>query len=365
MKTATITWLKYNNFGTFLQAYALQQYIVGLGIENCILDDSHIVEPRKKTIRGRLGRLKYEITKWLRKRICFRERLYNKLFENFRKRYLTVDYNTIDLSVVDKKYDCFICGSDQIWNPGPIWLTQLNSSFYYAGFTKKKRIAYAPSFGVTTYPEKHKKEFVSYIRDFSALSAREDVGCKIIESLIGKKAICTLDPTFLLNEVQWRHLIGEKKRKPYVLGYFLTENAEYNAFAQRYASNHNLEYKQIYQEQNKSTRNKNSLVCGPLEFLKAIDNASVVLTDSFHGTVFSIMFRTPNATFQRFFDKNAGQNERLINLFSIIKANRLLINSSNLNLVESYLDFDFENARKELDSLVIVSKQFLKDALEI
>lgn len=114
-KIANITWITYNNFGTFLQAYALQQYIISLGYEDMILDDSSIIDLHINW--------KYRIKIWLWKlnviyrRFAVSQKKSAKLYDRFKQSHLIIDKNIENYQNLDAKYDCFVCGSDQIWNP--------------------------------------------------------------------------------------------------------------------------------------------------------------------------------------------------------------------------------------------------------
>lgn len=364
-KTATITWVKYTNYGTLLQAYALQQYIKGIGYENSILSDENIIEPYQKTIRAKIDTVKSYISRLIWRNRFVKSVQCNEMCQKFKQLYLDIDYHTDVFSQIDSVYDIFICGSDQIWNPGSSYYKRLNSPFYYAGFTNKEKISYAPSLGIYEYPVKHKEEFISYIKDFKFLSAREKIGCDIIKSLTGRDVFCAVDPTLLLSEKQWRNLIGEKQKgEKYILTYFLSYNKLYMNAAKDFANRNGLKLKSVFLMQNSKIESHKDLVCGPIEFLQAIDRASYVFTDSFHGTLFSVILETKFITFKRFGKISVAQNERILNLYKMLGIEMNLVDETDLFRVDSLLNFDFQSAKRNLEVYIKASKEYLSNALK-
>ena len=367
-RTATVTWVKYNNFGTMLQAYALQQYVLSLGYENHILNDTYIIEPNQKKTNILTIRLQQLVGLLLHPsfRLYYKSKIKsNKLFSRFIKEHLQIDYNT-DWKLFDNKYDQYIIGSDQIWNPGPAWRTELNNPFYYAGFAHKKKISYASSLGVSVYPDKHRKQFKTYLSDYKYLSAREDIACKIITDITGKEVIHVVDPTLLLSSDDWRKLIGDKplSHEKYVLVYFLSDNKWYLDYARQYASEHHLPLKMFYNLKEYSCYADELVAAGPLEFLQYIDSASILFTDSFHGTLFAIQLGIPFVTFKRFNGENEGQNQRLISLLNALNISDRFIQENDCKKIEDLLPLNFESIKQKLSVHIESSRIFLQKALE-
>ena len=126
MKTATVTWIYYENFGTFLQAYALQRSITKLGHENIIIDDSCFYRP------SILSKIKKRVTD----AIQGRKRMAHKYYVQFSSKYLNIGHSADKTSDFSQEYDVYLCGSDQIWSP----YLKFNP-YYYLGFTEKKKVA--------------------------------------------------------------------------------------------------------------------------------------------------------------------------------------------------------------------------------
>lgn len=189
-----------------------------------------------------------------------------------------------DLSRQIKQYDYCVVGSDQVWNPhfG-------NYHQFFLGFApEEKRLSYAASISTMDIPAEEQEFFVQGIKGMKALSVREQAGADLIEQLTGRKAEVHLDPTLLLTADEWRSV----SRRPtwyrggeYLLTYFLGRRPpQIDAIAEELGLTVvNLLDEEVYEH----------YVTGVDEFLWAIDHASLVYTDSFHGSVFSILFQTP------------------------------------------------------------------------
>lgn len=283
-RIAIITWNTYHNFGTYLQAYALQQYLYLLGYDNKILDDNIVVgnnvnwKFRIKKIFWRIRRKSYRI---------FTKSKHNSddLFDDFKKKFLNIDSNIVPLTCLDKKYDIFICGSDQIWNPS--LLDNPNQTFYYAEFSKKKKIAYAPSIGISNIPSQYKEKVRDLISSFCELSLREPQGVESISKLTKKEVVKVVDPTLLLDKKDWESILPKSNTyiSKYVLGYFLSPNTSYINAAIAYAKQRSLRFVLFFTDESYLKHDCELISAGPIEFLNYIKHADILFTDSFHGSI--------------------------------------------------------------------------------
>lgn len=369
-RTATITWLKYNNFGTFLQAYALQQSILKLGYENRILNDESISNPDfsfsglcKRIIRRILFRGRNS------KNVSFSHVIEetNKAYGKFREKYLLIDDDTARNqtdSVV--RYDQFICGSDQIWCPS---FHKHLQGYYYADFFPNKKIAYAASFGVNSYPEEKKVEFIQLVSNFSAISCREKIGCRFVEEILKRKVPHVVDPTLLLNGVDWCKIserpadIPEEK---YLLTYFLTPNQWYLDYAREYAQNKGLKLVTFYIRPTSLQEADIAISAGPCEFVSLIDHAEIFFTDSFHGSIFATHMGTPFVGFRRFTGEKSGQNHRLTDLYAKMNiSDRFIVDSTDCHRIENLPQLDFVAMRESLRPEIQLSLDYLKKSLAL
>ena len=236
-KIGLITFNDYLNYGNRLQNYALQEVVKYLGFE--VETIKIILEANvNNDIRSRLTRIRnlsFEefSSKLLNKiwriahkkrinyNIALRKELFKKFTDNFiiESNYIITNNNIPD--ELNDAYDFFITGSDQVWNPN----YNYGSSVYFLTFASKhKRIAYAPSFGVSHIAPEYTNKYKMWLSEMYRLSVREEDGAKIIKELTGMDVPVLIDPTLLLTKEKWLSIAKEAKNKPkqnYLLTYFL------------------------------------------------------------------------------------------------------------------------------------------------
>lgn len=231
-----------------------------------------------------------------------------------------------------KNVEAFIAGSDQIWN-GSI-------PYYPTAFLKfapkDKRIAYAPSFGTAEIAAYNKRKFAYALRQFKHLSARESEGCRIIESLTGRKAERLPDPTILLSNEEWESFSGEIKRdKGYVLAHFLdTPSKTAIILLQEYLEANNIGVVLFGYSHDELYWLQPDVIAGtPEEYISLIRNADEVWTDSFHTSLFSIRFGRQFYVFPRQYQHKHDQTSRIDTLLNCCKYEERLIRSATGGIV--------------------------------
>lgn len=240
-------------------------------------------------------------------------RLKQERFSAFQKEIL--HYTDFEVSNVDfnlpalERYSAFVAGSDQIWNP----YYRTNSMVEFLQMApKEKRIAFAPSFGVSVIPECRRKEYSVWLSEIPYLSVRESAGAEIIRNLTGRDAEILLDPTFGLTKEEWlsfaqRPASFNLEPGKYVFCYFLGNRTKaYTRYIRQYADRHNcavVDVWDIAQLENYSY--------SPQEFVWLLANARAVFTDSFHGCAFSVNLQKPFAVFDRAGDGCITQSSRI------------------------------------------------------
>lgn len=359
---AQITWLRYLNYGTSLQAYALQKVLYQNGIISKIVFDDRFtyLAPKYDTFRKKLYAL-FNIRETVRYFRYWRSEVYP--FSKFAKEYLKVDYYWDNTEILNSRYDGFICGSDQIWSP---LLPQHHEGFYFAAFTDKIKVAYAPSLGCTQITSEYIKETKKWLTRFSKITMREDSSAILMSKLLDIEVKSVCDPTLLLSADEWKQIaIKPKVRESYILLYLLGKNICYIDYARKLAKKNNCLLISIGESKEFSDIPLNMI--GPRDFLGLIQHATHVVTDSFHGLIFSILFRKPFIAFKRFKDNaENNQNERIFNLFSKLAVEKLYEEKDILNLKESgYLEFsnDFDLYNKRLDEYKSYSLECLNDLI--
>ncbi|SMC68862.1 polysaccharide pyruvyl transferase family protein [Papillibacter cinnamivorans] len=204
-------------------------------------------------------------------------------------------YETIqELCDDPPRCDVLLAGSDQIWNPFIFQSGHFDPSFFLAFPGESPRAAYAPSFGVSSIPDEMQEELRGYLSRFAALSSREARGSEIIEEISGRRAETVLDPTLLLTGEDWSALAKEPDiRSPYILCYFISDFSVLEPYARRLAAETGLPLVHLAGMRRHIPGSRVIYDAGPREFLGWFRGASFVLTNSFHGTVFSLQFQKP------------------------------------------------------------------------
>ncbi len=357
-KVSIITIYDENNFGNRLQNYAVQEKIKKLGITVISV----------KYQRNYETKLKYKIKKYIKTIIrIFTQSKRNKklkLFKSFNKNIIITNkmYNPKTIKKFDNKYYCdfFIVGSDQVWNPSFGRLTEIE----LLNFTSRNKVAFSASFGISSLPNELKNRVKNSLNEFKLISVREDAGKKIINDLqINKDVEVLVDPTMLLNADEWDKVSRKPKQisklsgKKYILNYFLGNlSEERKKEIQRIATENDCEIINILD------KNDPFFVSGPSEFLWLEKNAFLICTDSFHSSVFAILYNRPFIVFNRE-DKTKSMNSRIETLISKFNLKNREYNGKNIT--QENLKHDYTEAYKILEQERIKSKKFLKSALDI
>ncbi len=331
-KKAAILSIYYHNwnFGALLQSYALNQVLRTMGIEAehirfCYAEPASEKSPIRKRIRTVLTR--HRISAHLLERFfCIKEHdLKNRWnFYKFHNRKIHGSiccYDSITASKTNKKYDIFVTGSDQVWNP-EFWSDRLLRAFGLT-FVKedKKTLSYAASIGSEKAAKGKEQLYREILRSIDYISVREEAARDFLQPLTDKDIQVVLDPTMLLSVDRWNYVTAKRLvREKYIFAYFLEEKYPNNDLLFGFANRLNLPMICISKTQNLYTRpddDQQVLDAGPCEFLSYIKNAECIITNSFHGTVFSILFRKEFWVIKRYREQEKdAANHRVIELLS-------------------------------------------------
>lgn len=322
-KVAILTWLNNENYGSILQAYALQAFIKNNGYN--VVDIDYDASNRAKLInwiknRNSLNlfgdKIKRKTSKIFSKNtIDFSQRKLK--FKDFKKENIvtTRKYSSPkELIELRNKYDIYVCGSDQIWSP-----KLMNPVFYFSFLDKDDyKISYAPSLGVSNIDDRKKELIKELLKGFNFISVREEKGKELLKDLTKKDITVQLDPTLLLCKEDWEKLLINRNNinNEYIFLYLLTPNDKYIEKVKEIAKRENLNVKVVLTDIGPYNTGFEELSdVGPLDWLALIKGAKYVFTDSFHGSIFSIIFNKQFILFKRFNDmKKGSENSRIINL---------------------------------------------------
>ena len=363
-RVGVITWISYFNFGTYLQAYALQTVVRSLGYACSIVSDEKMVRALRKEscwLRKVVSKI-YHFLK--RDDVCFiyGMRQIEAAYASFKSSYLSVDDDWNSSMDLDQRYDIYVCGSDQIWSP-----ILPKQDYYYAGFTEKKKVAYAPSIGQRDCSEEWSEWVKPLLDRFSHLSVREEEGAALLRRFMDKPVDVVLDPTLLLSSEDWEKLVdvSPEDNSPYVLCYFLTYNQVYLDYVRAFARERGLRVKMFMLDKRYLGYTDESLFAGPIEFLRTIRGASCFFTDSFHGTIFAIHFERRFYTLKRFREQaENNQNSRIENLFSKLGLQDYFLDESGLSVIPTLPGIDYNLVKERMSIERERSLSYLKKSLE-
>ena len=346
-RIALITLVDFDNYGNRLQNYALEKVLADMG--NTV---TSIVPYKPDFVKWTIKKFIKADGDTLRNKYLKSRRL--KEFLEFDNQYVNtyaINSNNFD-SIQVENYDCFVSGSDQVWNPD--WADYTYEKTFLRFCRKEKRVAYAASFGVDSIPEKWIDKYKTGLSEFQYLSVRENKAVEIVEELIGKTYERVLDPTMLLDKDEWDRIAivpPQCMNKNYILTYFLGGRSD--------AVNKDiLEYARKYDCHviNLLDLNDPNYFVGPDKFVGLISKAKLVLTDSFHATVFSIIYERTFVVYNRkgIGSKMGSRLSSLLDMCDLSGRKRELVDETNL------FSCDFENAKKKIEREKIHSIPFCK-----
>ncbi len=348
-KVGIVTINDNNNYGNRLQNYAVQKKIQSLDCDSITLKNHVTINSKDKFF--------IRVIKFILKNYKNKTKQREKYFIDFNKNIIFSSNYITPYSRIKNKFDAFIVGSDQVWNPN---FGRLRDVDLLCFANDNQRIAFSASFGISELPEEYKEKTANELKKFKAISVREDDGKKIVEELTGRNDVEVLvDPTMLLSADEWDKVSKKPKQlktNRYILNYFLGELCE----------NRKKEIERIAKENNCEIINmldKNSgfYETGPSEFLYLEKNAFLICTDSFHSCVFAIIYNRPFVVFDRE-DKNISMNSRIETLINKFELENRKFDGG---ITEKNLKHDYTNAYKILEKEKEKSYRFLLKALNL
>lgn len=358
-----VTFHTADNYGAVLQAYALQTYIRNTFnyhvriIDFCTpeLEREHIVF---KNLGYGFLRKCFNIILCFRYYFSIRNRI--DRFAAFRHNNLTLTKNKFesesDFLENMESFDYYISGSDQVFNPHNKYY-----KCYYLGFNKGrgKKISYASSFGVSSFTDEVTLKIKDLVSDFEALSCRENDGAKYLSSITGTNVPQVCDPIFLLSKDEWSKIAkSDRKKSQYIFVYDLNGGQNLINIAKKISRENNDMQIICATVKNRAAYRGVNIVrnLGPIEFLSYIQNASYVITDSFHGTAFSYIFKKRVISYIA----SKETSNRIISLADYLGTQDQVVTTvENFNCNIKYHDY-----RDKMESFICRSKKYLSDVLK-
>jgi len=355
MKIGIIT-INSENMGNRLQNYALQKVLENKGAEVRTLNNPYCgreVRTLKHTAKMCLTE---RTLPWIYSRRRQRFYAFNDRFIHTDPRVLKP--NQVPAGIADE-YDFFICGSDQVWNP---YFSFITSNEFLRFARPEQRIAYAASIGVSKMDDATADRFKKLISNFKAVSVRESAGASLIHSLTGADVPVIVDPTMMLDANEWLRLASRPAQMPshgYILTYFLGNKTERTKELERKISE-----EKGYEVVNLlDVHDPRYYFTDPSEFVYLVAHSNLVLTDSFHASVFSVLMGTSFAVQGRV-DKNgaADMGSRIESLLGMLDLKSHYLNADFQTKVLSEIDYShaYEVLKKERQK----ADHFLERALK-
>ena len=358
MNVKVITRHSPSNYGSLLQSIATVKTIEGLGHDCSIIDYQR---PDERGLKGVLTQVncKAGFGNPLKKLayIAIRypiEKFALVRFDRMRKKYLKMTSRCsshVDLKKISA--DAFITGSDQVWGP---MMNGVYDSAYFLQFVGKdsRKLAYAASFGKTKFDESTVVAYKKMLSEYDKIAVREKSAVSLLEewglnNCLGQ----VLDPTLLLDMSQWTNLLIKKndfdkyKDLKYILVYQIHNDPKLSGYAKRLAKHTGMELLRVNPMLHQALRG-GKFICSPdlSEFLSLVANASCIVTDSFHGTCFSINF---GKQFIEILPNNATgtRNQSILELTGL--SDRILCDFNDYSLVDKVIDYSKVNELLEVE----------------
>lgn len=383
MKVGIITIVNVNNYGAELQAFATFRKLQLMGYNAEIINylyykDWRYIDSKMSrsfnsmSIKGKIIYFaKYRVASFVLNKILplickdVKQRIANfNSFHQHNTRFSKLYKSMKDLYTDTPIYDVYMVGSDQVWNPNA------SSSIepYFLTFAPHSAltVSYASSFGVSKIENNSIANRIKLgLSSIKTISVRESSGVNLVKELTGRTAQLVCDPTLLLNKSEWTMFMKPVSNMPqrYVLIYQLSESDAIVKLATRIGKQEQIPVYRICKRAFKVKKDKgvvNILNAGPSEFLSLITNASFIITNSFHGTAFSINFDVPFYTVVSAKKKNNNRMESLLDYVGLGK--RIVkddVDITNLPIV----GYDVNATQLKLKSFRLESEKFLEDAL--
>ena len=360
MNIGIITYHRSISYGAFLQTYALNRYLKGLGHDVKVIDYNPAHRDNK-------------VCHWYKRFYGFHPQnliniFHHRCFSDYIRRYLPLtdrSYRTLkELQDDPPPMDAYICGSDQIWNPTHIGSGFDPSYFNCFGGPHIKRIAYAASFGSSHIPEKYNQALCDNVSGLDHLSAREKSACDLVTRITGRQCVHVLDPTLLISDYSELYKPERLIKKPYVLVFSLQDSALFQETLYTVKAASGLPFVFVGSHYKLWNYRGRCRFCTPGDWLNLYANAKAVITNSFHGTVFSLKFKKPFISVG-ITGKMRDRNIRMSELLEMVQlSERFVVEDTMVGNAKLITDNpDWINIEKCLSSMITHSVEFLSKSL--
>lgn len=361
-----------HNYGSVLQAYALQNVINNKLNLKC--ETINFIPPKqeymysifkknntcKNIIKNSLAVCNYRV---LKNRYDSFNKFINEDLVLSKSKYSSKKELDLDIG----NYNTVICGSDQIWNVG----VEDFDYTYLLDFNKKiNKVSYAPSMGGGN-PLRNEKiinKLKFCLNDFTSLSVREKRGKEILEKIVDKNIEVVVDPTLLLNADEWDKLVPlTSKTEKYIFFYSIDYNSDAIKIVKNISKKLNIPVKILFTTNKTYKAIANGFKMekdqSPYNFLKLIKNATLILSSSFHGTVFSAIYRKPFYVVRGTYNGKINNDDRLTTFLEKFNLEDRQVNINNVDKINDFISIDYSNSEKLIEEAKEKSINYLARAL--
>lgn len=371
-KIGIITIHKINNYGSVLQAYALQKVCESLGFKTELID---YLFPNEWQIRNKYATtedLLEKEPKWIKLLFAYSLIRQHKGISTFVKKYQNLSSKSYsspsELEENPPEYDIYITGSDQLWNPR--YCNGDPSYLLHFAPDKSRKVSYAASFGTKSIPYELTPLYHDLLARYDKISVRESEGVSVIKSIIGREAEVMIDPTLLLDMNDWNAISNPRRliNKKYILCYFL--NYTFNAFpyvdqlATYIQKQTGFEIVRVARPPHRLSFSHTKYLVGasPEEYLSLVRDAELVLTTSFHGTAFALNYGKPVLSIVKNKDDNDSRQASLMNRLGL---EQQIVSISDPFPTFGQWNYNIAEEQSKLAELRNKSLSFLRGALEL
>lgn len=368
---AMVTWVSgTTNYGTILQAYALQKYLCNLGfdVKHCdyIPDGTDVIWPSKIRLKLRYGlrKIRARANRFKERNNYIKDNIH--ACEEFIRNNILLTSKCVNKEEVKKclcEFDYVICGSDQIWN-----IARKKNPVYFLNVdVDSVKIAYAPSMPVKKIRNSEKNWILNVLSSFHGISVRERYTKNILERIGVSNVEDVLDPVFLIEKSEWDNfseIVKNLNNKKYIYCYFLDDKSKYIRFVKYIMKKLVISCVCIQTPTSVEWSDDNSYLPGPKAFIGFIKNASFVVTDSYHAMLFSVIYKKNFFVVKRFFEcTREYQNLRCIDFLCKIGLNDRFV--SRNSKPQQVSEIDYASVGEKLDLEKKKSYEFLCGKLEM
>lgn len=376
-----------HNYGSMLQAYATQLILDQLNYDCETIDitgfNKEIRQAKAKyfikasltsnILMYKFGRAKSMLMKKvLNSEYSHFSKQRDQLFDVFSRKYFRMSERFSTKAELGKnceaRYSAIIVGSDQLWLPANI-----AADYYTLGFVPDtvNSIAYATSFGQSSLPPDSSKKAALFLKKIRHISVREESGQLLVKKLSGRNVPVVCDPTLLFTGEEWMDIQQEDalEKEPYILCYFLGRNPIHRNFARKLKQETNckiiaLPHLDEYVRADENYADEKRYDIAPSDFLNLVRNAEYVCTDSFHCTVFSILYQRNFFVFRRYPQKTRhSTNSRIDSLFHVLGISDRLLSGEEAISDCLHLAINYQEVHKRIDVLRKKSLEYLLNSL--